>query len=197
MAAAHQEIQAEIPYLRRYARALVRDVGAADDLVQNGLTRALAKLHLWQEGTNLRAWLVTILRNQHIDDIRRTLRAGRSVELSEAERLLTQPAEQDKRLELRDLDRVLARLPEEQRAVIILVGLKGMAYQDAGELLGMKVGTVRSRLSRGRDALRRLMSDGLDPPAERPRPLPGMRIGDRSTGTWPVRRYDRRTPVKQ
>jgi len=167
MAAVYQEIQAEIPHLRRYARALVRDVVAADDLVQEGLARALAKLHLWQEGTNLRAWLCTILRNQHVDEIRRTMRAGRPVELSEAEPLLSRPADQDKRLELRDLERALARLPEEQRVVILLVGLKGMAYQDAGVLLGMPIGTVRSRLSRGRDALRRLMSDGLDQCAER------------------------------
>jgi RNA polymerase sigma-70 factor, ECF subfamily len=167
MAAVYQEIQAEIPHLRRYARALARDVVAADDLLQEGLARALAKLHLWQEGTNLRAWLCTILHNQHVDEIRRTMRAGRPVELSEAEPLLSRPADQEKRLELRDLDRALARLPEEQRAVILLVGLKGMAYQDAGALLGMPVGTVRSRLSRGRDALRRLMSDGLDQCAER------------------------------
>ena len=167
MAAIYQEIEAEIPHLRRYALALVRDVTAADDLVQAGLARALAKLHLWQEGTNLQAWLTTILRNQHIDDIRRTVRAGRPVELSEAEPLLSRPANQDKRLELRDLERALALLPEAQRTLIILVGLNGMAYQDAGALLGMPIGTVRSRLSRGRDTLRRLMGYTLDPPAER------------------------------
>jgi len=167
MAAATQKIQAEIPHLRRYARALVRDRADADDLVQECLARAVAKLHLWQEGTNLRAWLCTILHNQHVNDIRRTLRAGKPVELNEAEPLLSRPPDQDNRLELRDLDRALARLPEEQRTVIILVGLNGMAYQDAGALLGMPIGTVRSRLSRGRGALRRLMSEGLDQPAGR------------------------------
>ena len=167
MAVLDKEIQAEIPHLRRYARGLCRDVTAADDLVQECLVRALAKLHLWQEGTNLRAWLLTILHNQHVNAIRRTMRAGRRVELSEAEAQLTRPPDQDRRLELRDLDRALARLPEAQRSLILLVGLRGMAYQDAGALLGMPIGTVRSRLSRGRDALRRMLGDGLDQPAER------------------------------
>lgn len=163
----HQDIAAAIPYLRRYARALARDVVAADDLVQECLVRALAKLHLWQEGTNLRAWLVTILHNQHVNNIRRTMRSGRTVELSDAEPLLSRPADQDKRLELRDFERALAQLPEVQRTLIILVGLEGMPYQEAGALLGMPVGTVRSRISRGRDALRRLMGAGLDPPPGR------------------------------
>jgi RNA polymerase sigma-70 factor, ECF subfamily len=167
MADLHRNIEAEIPRLRRYARALVRDVVAADDLVQESLTRALAKLHLWQEGTNLRAWLITILHNQYVNDVRRAMRAGRPVELSEAEGLLSRSADQDKRLELRDLERALARLPEVQRVPILLVGLEGLGYEAAAAVLGIPVGTVRSRLSRGRDALRRLMGDGLDQPAER------------------------------
>ncbi len=158
MADIYQGIEAEIPRLRRYARALVRDVAAADDLVQDCLARALAKSHLWQEGTDLRAWLFTILHNQHVNHVRRAVRAGAAVELSESEPLLTRAPNQDKRLELRDLDRALARLPEEQRAVILLVGLEGMRYEEVGDVLGIPVGTVRSRLSRGRDALRRLMS---------------------------------------
>lgn len=160
MTAIHRDIEAEIPRLRRYARALVRDVGAADDLVQDCLARALSRLHLWQEGTNLRAWLFTILHNQHVNRIRESIRAGTPVELSEAGALLSQPANQDGCLELRDLERALARLPEEQRAVILLVGLEGMRYEHAGAVLGIPTGTVRSRLSRGRDALRRLMDGG-------------------------------------
>src|SRR5579862_2646222 len=168
MADIYRDMEAEIPRLRRYARALARDAADADDLVQECSARALAKLHLWQEGTNLRAWLFTILHNQHVNALRRTMRAGTPVEISETETLLGQlSADQDKRLELRDLERALARLPEVQRALIILVGLRGMAYQDAGALLGMPIGTVRSRLSRGRDALRRLMGGGLDQPTER------------------------------
>jgi RNA polymerase sigma-70 factor (ECF subfamily) len=165
MADINQDIEAEIPHLRRYARALVRDVVAADDLVQECLARALGKLHLWQAGTNLRAWLCTILHNQHVNEIRRSMRAGTPVELSEAVSRLGRSADQERRLELRDLDRALARLPEEQRALILLIGLEGLGYDEAGAVLGIPIGTVRSRVSRGRAALRGLMGVGLDQPA--------------------------------
>jgi RNA polymerase sigma-70 factor (ECF subfamily) len=168
MADIHQKIEAEIPRLRRYARALVRDVVGADDLVQECLTRALAKLDLWREGTDLRAWLFTILHNQYVNHVRRSIRVGTPVEFGESTLLTSQPADQEKRLELRDLDRALRRLPEDQRAVILLVGLEGMPYAEVGALLGVPVGTVRSRLSRGRLALRQLMGVEFDRRAERP-----------------------------
>jgi len=158
MADIYRDIEAEIPRLRRYARVLVRNNSDADDLIQDCLARAVAKQHLWQEGTNLRAWLFSILHNQHINQIRRDLRMGTRVELIEAEPQLGRPAEQDKRLELRDLERALSQLPEEQRAAILLVGLEGFSYHDVADILGIPTGTVRSRISRGRDALRRLMS---------------------------------------
>src|SRR6202043_371581 len=153
----YQSIEAEIPRLRRYARALARDLAAADDLVQDCLARALGKLHLWQEGTDLRAWLFTILHNQYVNRVRRAVREGIAVGLSESEPLLTRAPHQGKRLELRDLERAIAKLPEEQRAVVLLVGLEGMRYEDVAAVLNVPVGTVRSRLSRGRDELRRLM----------------------------------------
>src|SRR5712671_2980983 len=153
----HREIEVEIPRLRRYARALTRDAVTADDLVQDCLTRALGKLHLWQPGTDLRAWLFTILHNQYVNHIRRAVREGSAVGLSESEPLLSRAPQQGKRLELRDLERAIAKLPEEQRAVILLVGLEGMRYEEVAEVLDVPVGTVRSRLSRGREALRRLM----------------------------------------
>jgi RNA polymerase sigma-70 factor (ECF subfamily) len=159
-----QEIAVQIPILRRYARALVRDVVAADDLVQECLTRAIAKLHLWREG-NLRAWLFTILHNQYVNEVRRSIRSGTTVEFDAADLPLNLPATQEKLLELRDLDRALGRLPAEQRTVILLVGLEGMSYCDAATALGIPVGTVRSRLSRGRDALRRLMDGDTDQPS--------------------------------
>jgi RNA polymerase sigma-70 factor, ECF subfamily len=162
MSEIHARIEAEIPRLRRYARALVRDVTGADDLVQECLTRALCKLDLWREGTNLRAWLFTILHNQHVNRVRRSIRTGASVEFNdESAPTLSRPGNQEKCLELRDLDRALARLPQEQRAVILLVGLEGMPYGDVAMVLGVPVGTVRSRLSRGRSALRELM--GMEP----------------------------------
>lgn len=157
MADISRDIEAEIPRLRRYARALTRDLVAADDLVQDCLTRALGKLHLWQEGTDLRAWLFTILHNQYVNHVRRAVREGAAVGLNESEPLLTRAPQQGKRLELRDLQRAIARLPEEQRSVILLVGLEGMHYEEVAAVLDVPVGTIRSRLSRGREALRRLM----------------------------------------
>src|SRR5271170_7923868 len=115
----YRNIEAEIPRLRRYARALTRDPAAADDLVQDCLARALGKLHLWQQGTDLRAWLFTILHNQYVNQVRRAIREGTPVGLSETGPMLTQ-APQGKRLELRDLERAIAKLPQEQRAVILL-----------------------------------------------------------------------------
>jgi RNA polymerase sigma-70 factor (ECF subfamily) len=162
----YRRIEAEIPRLRRYARALARDVATADDLVQDCLTRALGKLHLWQEGTDLRAWLFTILHNQYVNQVRRAVREGSAVGLSETEPLLTRAPHQGKSLELRDLERAIAKLPEEQRSVILLVGLEGMRYEEVAEVLGVPVGTVRSRLSRGREALRRLMGIVPDRQAE-------------------------------
>jgi RNA polymerase sigma-70 factor, ECF subfamily len=152
----YRSIEAEIPRLRRYARALTRDVTAADDLVQDCLTRALGKLHLWREGTDLRAWLFTILHNQYVNHVRRAVREGAAVGLSETEPMLTRAPQQAASLELRDLDRAVAKLPDEQRSVILLVGLEGMRYEEVAAVLGVPVGTVRSRLSRGRDGLRRL-----------------------------------------
>jgi RNA polymerase sigma-70 factor (ECF subfamily) len=167
MADIYRDIEAEIPRLRRYARVLVRNIADADDLVQDCVTRALAKLHLWQEGTNLRAWLFSILHNQHINQVRRDLRTGRAVEINDAEPALSRPANQDKCLELRDLERALARLPEEQRAAILLVGVEGFTYQQVADVLCIPTGTVRSRISRGRDALRILMGAEPAQPGER------------------------------
>jgi RNA polymerase sigma-70 factor, ECF subfamily len=171
----YREIEAEIPRLRRYARALTRDVVAADDLVQDCLTRALGKLHLWQRGTDLRAWLFTILHNQYVNHVRRAVREGAAVGLSDNEPLLTRAPQQGQRLELRDLDRAIAKLPEEQRSAILLVGLEGMRYEEVAAILDVPVGTIRSRLSRGREALRRLM--GFEPARD---PKPRSEIPDQA-----------------
>src|SRR6185312_11732531 len=165
-------LETEIPRLRRYARALTRDAVRADDLVQSCLMRALAKSHLWQPGTDLRAWLFTILHNQHVNDVRRAVREGVNVPVEDAAPLLTVRSTQGASLQLRDLDRALARLPEEQRQVLLLVGLEGMRYEDVAMVLNVPVGTVRSRLSRGRDMLRRLMDLRIDSDAAPRRHLP-------------------------
>ena len=157
-------IEAEIPRLRRYARALTRDVTRADDLVQSCLTRALAKQHLWQPGTDLRAWLFTILHNQHVNDVRRSVREGVTVAVEEMAPVLTVHPGAMAALELRDLETAIGKLAPEQRQVILLVGLEGMQYDEVALILGVPVGIVRSRLSRGRDQLRRLMDMVDDAP---------------------------------
>jgi RNA polymerase sigma-70 factor (ECF subfamily) len=149
-------LEAQIPRLRRYARALTRDVSRADDLVQSCLARAVAKQHLWQYGTDLRAWLFTILHNQHVNEVRRSIREGSNVMLEEAPQLTVQ-SNAIPTLQLRDLEAALGRLQPEQRQVILLVGLEGMSYEEVASVLNTPIGTVRSRLSRGRDQLRLLM----------------------------------------
>src|ERR1700730_12735589 len=112
-------LEAQIPRLRRYARALPRDVSRADDLVQSCLARAVAKQHLWQYGTNLRAWLFTILHNQHVNEVRRSVREGSYVTLEEAPELTVQSSASPT-LQLCDLEAALGKLSPEQRQVILL-----------------------------------------------------------------------------
>ena len=150
----HRQIEALIPRLRRYARALTRDPVAADDLVQESLTRALGKIHLWQEGTDLRAWLFTLLHNQHVTFTRREARERGSIKLQSSCLSSALAPGQTARVQLRDLDRAIAKLPEEQRSVILLVGLEGMRYDEAAAVTNLPVGTVRSRVARGRESLR-------------------------------------------
>jgi RNA polymerase sigma-70 factor, ECF subfamily len=150
----HRQVETLIPRLRRYARALTRDPVAADDLVQESLTRALGKIHLWQEGTDLRAWLFTILHNQHVTFTRREARERGSIKLQSSRLSSALAPDQTARVQLRDLDRAIAKLPEEQRSVILLVGLEGMRYDEAAAVTKLPVGTVRSRVARGRESLR-------------------------------------------
>lgn len=149
-------LEAEIPRLRRYARALTRDAVRADDLVQNSLVLAVAKQHLWRPGTDLRAWLFTIMHNQHVNEVRRGAREGSRVELDKAPPI-TVPSNVIPVLELRDLRRAIDKLQEDQRKVVLLVGLEGMRYDEAAAILKVPLGTVRSRLGRAREQLRRLM----------------------------------------
>jgi RNA polymerase sigma-70 factor, ECF subfamily len=150
-------LEIEIPRLRRYARALTHNRAAADDLVQNSLIRALEKQHLWQPGTNLRAWLFTLLHNQHVNELRRSARDAAVGPLDEEEPAWKVEPDVDSSLELRDLDRALSMLPEEQRAVVLLIGLEGLQYEEAAAILEVPIGTIRSRLSRARSTLRLLM----------------------------------------
>ena len=145
-----------IPRLRRYARALTGDRVRADDLVQDTLERALVKFHLWRPGSDVRAWLFTIMHNVHINQLRS--QAGVAAVLDDdAMQPIASPAQPDA-LELRDLQAMLLRLPEEQRQVVLMVGLEQMTYEETAGVLGIPVGTVMSRLSRGRERLRSLLS---------------------------------------
>jgi RNA polymerase sigma-70 factor, ECF subfamily len=148
----------EIPRLRRYARALVRNQETADDLVQDTLVRALSKIHLWQPGTDLRAWLFTLMHNQYVNFVRRAVREGSQTSLDAAIDLGHQ-ANQQTSLTLRDLQSALDKLPDEQRQVVLLIGLEGMRYEEVAEILDVPVGTIRSRLSRAREALRERMDE--------------------------------------
>jgi len=157
MTAFHGLIEEQIPRLRRYARALTHNLERADDLVQDTLVRAITKEHLWQPGTNLRAWLFTLMHNQYVNNVRRAAREGLTVEIDAVSSTLVATTDPTSSRQLRELDRALGQLSEEQRQTMLLVGLEGMSYQEAAAIFNVPVGTVRSRLSRGRDNLRRLM----------------------------------------
>ncbi|USI72569.1 sigma-70 family RNA polymerase sigma factor [Sphingomonas morindae] len=151
-----------IPALRRYARALLRDGDEADDLVQDALERALRRWAQRQPGMSARGWLFAILHNLAIDRLRRRARQGvaEPLEAVPAARLVT-PAGQEEALARADILRLLDRLPEEQRAALLLIGVEELSYGEAALVLGVPVGTVMSRLSRGRERLRRL-AEGAD-----------------------------------
>jgi RNA polymerase sigma-70 factor (ECF subfamily) len=150
-------LETEIPRLRRYAFALARNMSRADDLVQDTLVRAIAKQTSWQCGTNLRAWLFTIMHNQNVNDVRRRVREGAAVEVDNEWLFPIAPNDPTAALSLRDLDRALARISEEHRQVILLIGLEGTSYGEAASILDVPIGTIRSRLSHGRESLRTLM----------------------------------------
>jgi RNA polymerase sigma-70 factor (ECF subfamily) len=153
----HRLIEREIPRLRRYARALMRSADRADDLVQETLLRAIAKVHLWQPGTDIRAWLFTIMHNQYVNMVRRAMRDDTSVDIEHMSASLVATTDPTASRQMRELERALSRLRDEQREVILLVGVEGMSYEEAAQILDVPVGTVRSRLSRGRETLRRFM----------------------------------------
>ena len=143
-----------IPRLRRYARALVGDRATADDLVQDTLERAWSKLHLYRRGTDLRAWLFTVMHNVHVNRVR----ASRPTEPLEDEMPeLAQRATQGDSLLVRDLERGIAALPLAQREVLLLVALEDLSYDETARSLGIPIGTVMSRLARAREKLRLLL----------------------------------------
>ena len=156
-----------IPDLRRYARALTGDAWAADDLVQDTLERACARWQLWSAGSDLRAWLFTLMHNLFIDGARRAVRQqGLQVDVEDVANELVAPGSvPDQAL---DLQRCLLRLPDDQREVLLLVTLEDLGYEDVARITGVPVGTVMSRLSRARARLRELMDGRAPAPAAAP-----------------------------
>ena len=151
-------IEAQIPGLRRFACALLRgDREAADDLVQDTLERALSRWNLHRNQGNLRGWLYTILYNRFLSNQHRVRRRGPHDAFTDETELPGVDGGQQSALEHRDLLRAFAALPEEQRTVLLLVGVEDLSYQEAARVLGVPIGTVMSRLSRGRQRLRRSM----------------------------------------
>lgn len=156
-------ILTELPRLRRYARAMLGNGAAADDLVQDTLERAWTRIAQWRVGSDLRAWLFGIMHNLRVDQLRRP--GLNTLPMEDEENEVPTRATQTDQLELGDLELALARLPEEQRAVLLLVALEEMSYEQVAGTLGIPLGTVMSRLSRGRERLR-LILEG-HPPAAR------------------------------
>jgi len=155
-----EEIIEHLPALRAFALSLSRNRAAADDLVQDTLLKAWTKFHLYRQGTNLRAWLFTILRNGFYSSRRKQAREVADVDGVLAARQATKP-DHDGRLALADLAAVFGRLPDEQREVLILVGALGFSMEEAAETCGCAIGTVKSRANRGRRALAQML--GLQP----------------------------------
>lgn len=156
------ELLAWLPRLRRYARALRRNREDADDLVQDTLERAWSRASLWHGVGDMRTWLFSIMHNLHVDALRR----GRldTVDLDEHTPEVPVAATQGQSLAMRDLDMALATLPAEQREVLLLVGLEGLAYAEVALALGIPIGTVMSRLSRGRERLRAALDGSVRSP---------------------------------
>lgn len=154
-----QALIEQIPGLRRYARALTGDAWAADDLVQDTLERACSKWRLWLVGSDLRAWLFTLMHNLYVSQVRQALRQGELARPLDIADMGQEPAAPGAPVDSAlDLQRCLLRLPEEQRVVLLLVSLEDLSYAEVARITGVPVGTVMSRLSRARSRLQELMS---------------------------------------
>ena len=156
-----QHLLTWVPRLRRYARALAGNRDDADDLVQDTLERAWARSGLWRGVADMRAWLFSIMHNLHVDAIRRPRIT--TVTMDDDTPEVAMAPTQGERLAVLDLQAALDLLPIEQKEIVLLVALEDMAYADVAQTLGIPIGTVMSRLSRGRERLRALM-EGRDEP---------------------------------
>ena len=153
------QLEFEIPRLRRYARVLTRNRDHADDLVQDCLVRAMTKIDSWEPDTNLRAWLMTILRNSFINDCRRVKRERLAMRDPELQVPQVSSADQEARLMLTDVMTSLDNLSTEHREALLLVAVEDVSYEQAAEIAGVAVGTIKSRVARARRALLNLLGE--------------------------------------
>ena len=156
-----QEMVALVPQMHTFARSLTRDGTRADDLVQEALARALANIDRFRPGTNLKAWLFTIVRNEHYSQLRRRKFEAHGVDTDSLPEPSV-PPDHDGDLEVRDLNRALATLSPGQRTALILVSVSGFSYEEAAKICGCAVGTIKSRVARARDTLLAIL-DGHAP----------------------------------
>ena len=195
------QLAAVIPHLRAFGRSLSGSRDLADDLVQETLLKAWAARKRFQAGTNMRAWTFIILRNLFLSQMRRARFKGEWDDIT-ASKILAAPASQDRHIELGDLQRALMHLPQPQREALILVGAGGFAYEEAAEICGCAVGTIKSRVARGRVALEQLLTErqaALAAPAQvrsgqvgaaddhgrsrRAKPRPSLSVGARAASS--------------
>jgi RNA polymerase sigma-70 factor, ECF subfamily len=160
--ALRDQILSAVPSLRAFAISLSGNVDRADDLVQETMLRALANIHSFQPGTNMSAWLFTILRNLFRSEYRKRRREVEDTDGSFAESLKSHP-DQLGRVEFQEFRTALAQLPDEQREALILVGASGFSYEEAADICECAVGTIKSRVNRARSRLAKLLSiDSVD-----------------------------------
>ena len=159
----HTRVTEQIPRLRCYARVLTRDRERADELVQDCLERALSRLHRWRAGSDLRAWLFSIMHNLHVNQLRRHRNGPDFVPLEDEDCAAGTPTVTESSLDVHGLEAALAALPDEQREIIQMVCLEEMKYEDVAKILAIPLGTVMSRLHRGRERLRASMSGNSKP----------------------------------
>lgn len=165
------EIEELIPAMRRFARGLTGREDVADDLVQDALAKAISNFDRFEEGTNLKAWLFRIVRNAHIDEVRKIKRRGVHLDVDDSEAVqLSAPGSQFSAVELTEFRRAFAKMSEQDKEVLLLIGMEGHTYEEVSEMVDVPVGTVKSRLSRARDRLRQLMAEPIYANENRRRP---------------------------
>ena len=161
-AAFKREMLAVVPHLRAFARGLCGRADVADDLVQETLLKAWAAQERFEPGTSMRAWTFVILRNAYLTEMRRNRFRG-DYDETVAERILVAPPGQEGPLHLSDMHRALLTLPPERREALLLIGAGGFSYEEAAEICGCAVGTIKSRVGRARATLTAMMEEGAMP----------------------------------